>query len=228
MLKKPRVREILLTEKDIKRIERKEKRKANRINNCIILIMISSSLLIVIFATEKGVEQQPVAEHIKEPYYSIETVKTQIRRPLKELPTIIPTVEPTVALPDKIDKKTYMDYRKITRIGSRQLELQQRAWTDSQGFRKIDDYYMVAMGTFYGEVIGDKYIITLPNGKEIKAILGDIKADKHTDENNQYHLLDGSIVEFIIDKEAIDEKVKRTGDCSHIIGFGIKSIRREE
>ncbi|MFA5448851.1 MAG: hypothetical protein WC292_00195 [Clostridia bacterium] len=152
-MKKQRVREILLTEKDIKRMARQKKRKANRINNCIVLIMISSVALIVIFATEKRVEQQPIAEHIKVPYEATKAIKTQIRRPLKELPTIIPTVEPTVALPDKIDKKTYMDYRSITRLGSRQLELQQRAWTDSQGFRKIDDYYMVAMGTFYGEVI---------------------------------------------------------------------------
>ena len=67
-MKKQRVREILLTEKDIKRMARQKKRKANKINNCIVLIMISSVALIVIFATEKGIEQQPTVEHIVPSY----------------------------------------------------------------------------------------------------------------------------------------------------------------
>lgn len=200
-----------------------KKSKANGFINGVVLIMISSTLLIVIFATENGVERESASNKVEVYDSIIERRQTQI---WAYIPT--PTIEPapTMELPDKNAKKTYMDYREIKRLGSRQLELQQKAWTDEQGFRRIHDYYMVAMGTYYGTV-GDKFIITLSRGSKIKAIMGDIKANQHTDEKNQYHLKDGSIVEFIIDKEVINEKIIRSGDCSHIIGFGIESIRRE-
>jgi hypothetical protein len=126
-------------------------------------------------------------------------------------------------------KKTYMDFRTITRSGSAQLVLQQRAWTDEEGFRRVGDFYMVAMGTFYAQDIGQTYIVAFADGTQIKVIVGDVKDDRHTDSNNQYHSVDGSIVEFIIDKKIMSEKVIQTGDCSWVIGHGaVVEIRRCE
>ena len=66
---------------------------------------------------------------------------------------------------------------------------------------ELDGYLLVAMGQYYGKV-GDKLQITiLVQGKEVvvKAQLGDMKAKPHT--TNGYKVgLDGSIVEFIVDK----------------------------
>lgn len=153
-----------------------------------------------------------------------EPIEREIRVPTRQ----IKHFKESLPLPNVSGaKKTYMDFRTITRSGSAQLALQQRAWTDSQGFRRVGDYYMVALGTFYAQEIGQTYIITFEDGSEIRTIVGDVKADEHTDSNNQYHLRDGSIVEFIIDKSVMSYKVIQTGDCSWVIGHGaVTGIRR--
>ena len=57
--------------------------------------------------------------------------------------------------------KAYMDYRTITDTASRQYQLQQSAWTDDQGLRRLGEDYLVAMGTGWrkrglrGTVSGD-------------------------------------------------------------------------
>lgn len=154
-----------------------------------------------------------------------EPIEEPIRVPTRQIKYRKPE---SLALPSVSgEKKTYMDFRSITRAGSDQLALQERAYTDSQGFRRVADYYMVALGTYYAQEIGQTYIIAFEDGSEIRAIVGDVKADEHTDRNNQYHLRDGSIVEFIIDKKIMDEQVIKTGDCSWLIGHGaVTGIRR--
>jgi len=145
-------------------------------------------------------------------------------------PEIIPTeVVKAISLKATVRKKTYMDYRAITRLGSRQLDLQSKAWTDWQGFRRVDEYYMVALGTYYVKEIGDRFIVTIARSeKPIKVIAGDIKADEHTDSQNRFHTKDGSEIEFIIDKNIINKKVLRTGDCSYVIGQGQIEVKNEK
>ena len=89
--------------------------------------------------------------------------------------------------------KSWMDYRKITSTTSRQWKLQQHAKTDESGFRKIGEYFMVAMAKQYGPV-GTKYIITLSSGVSIPVIIGDVKSGTTCAHN------DGSILEHIVDK----------------------------
>lgn len=157
--------------------------------------------------------EEPIEEPIRVPTRQIKYFKAEV--PSMDLPNV------------SGEKKTFMDFRSITRAGSAQLALQERAYTDSQGFRRVADYYMVALGTYYVESIGDTYIITFADGSEIRAIVGDVKDDRHTDSNNQYHLKDGSIVEFIIDKKIMSYKVLQSGDCSWVIGHGaVTGIRR--
>lgn len=114
---------------------------------------------------------------------------------------------------DKI--KSYMSYKAITLKTSDQYRLQKIAYTDENGFRKVGDRYCVAVGSYFTDVIGTYLDIILSDGTVIECILADQKADKHTDADN---ILagDGSLVEFVIDKSALNQKVKRSGDVSNL------------
>ena len=119
-------------------------------------------------------------------------------------------------LPEEADGrfKTYMDYRKITNKNSKQWKLQEQAWTEGRGFRKIGEHFLVAVGTFYADEVGKELLIEFEDGQQIKAIVGDIKQDKHTDSTNRYVPVNGNIVEFIVDVEKLDPEVIRRGDVS--------------
>lgn len=113
--------------------------------------------------------------------------------------------------------KAYMDYRTITSRGSTQYKMQQQAYTEN-GFRKLDGRYMVAMGSYYG-YCGDKFNITFDTGTTIPVIIGDSKADRHTDSLHMYKPMKhgyGNVVEFIIDSRTIDPIAKKMGDVSHV------------
>lgn len=115
--------------------------------------------------------------------------------------------------------KTYMDYRKITDESSAQYMLQMEAYTDDMGLRKYEDHYIVAMGTYYSDNIGDTFKITLDNEKSFNVIIGDIKADCHTDSKNMYSpvydengdFVSANVIEFIVDTKLIDKSVKNLG-----------------
>lgn len=101
-------------------------------------------------------------------------------------------------------KMTFMDYRAITNKASNQYKFQQRddVWVDEYGFLvQNSEWYVVAMGSYWGK-IGDKFIIRLENGETISCVLGDIKADRHTDKLNYAHASDGHVVEFLIDSSS--------------------------
>lgn len=134
--------------------------------------------------------------------------------------------------------KTYMDYRCITDKTSAQYELQQFAWTDEDGFRRISDDYIVAMGTYYAENVGDRFKITLDTDNEITVIIGDIKQDTHTDYFNQYTpiydengiFFSGNVLEFIVDTDVLPKVPRRLGTVSYFnyLKGNIKSIERIE
>lgn len=122
-----------------------------------------------------------------------------------------------MGLPEDADGsfKTYMDYKKITNKSSRQWHLQQLAYTDSEGFRKFNDSYLIAVGTYYADEIGKEFRVTLDSGIVFHAMVGDIKQDIHTDANNQYVTTNGNIVEFIVDVDKLDELTKKLGNVSN-------------
>ena len=130
-------------------------------------------------------------------------------------------------LPEEADGKfkTYMDYRKITNKNSKQWKLQEPAWTEGRGFRKIGEHFLVAVGTFYADEVGKELLIEFEDGQKIKAIVGDIKQDRHTDPTNRYVPINGNIVEFIVDAEKLEPEVIRFGDVSWLgLNGKIKSI----
>lgn len=138
-------------------------------------------------------------------------------------------------VPDgKTSFKSYMDYRCITNTRSEQYKLQQDCWTDKSGLRRCGDDYVIALGTFYADEIGDRYKITLANDTSFYAVVGDFKADKHTDKNNQYTPTSDvgkCVVEFIVDTKSLDKSAKRMGDisyCGSKFKGNIKKIEKEE
>lgn len=131
--------------------------------------------------------------------------------------------------------KSYMSYKCITDKSSNQYKLQQKAYTDDMGLRKVDDYYLVAMGTYYSDTIGDKFRITLEGDKTFNVMIGDIKADIHTDKNNMYSavynsngkFISANVLEFIVDTNKIDKSVRRLGSVNAYDDFKGNIIKIE-
>ena len=99
--------------------------------------------------------------------------------------------------------KTWANYQAVTDTSSPQYKLlnSDECYTDEEtGIRMVDDCYCVALGSYYGSKIGQKYLIKLSSGNEFKAILCDQKSDRHTDKKHQYAKKNKDIIEFYIDK----------------------------
>jgi hypothetical protein len=114
--------------------------------------------------------------------------------------------------------KSYTDYRCLSR-SSKQWQLQTKAYTDSNGLRKIGDAYLVALGSYYGTTLGTRYTVTLSNGSVFDIILCDSKQNRHTDSTNRVCLSNGSVLEFYVDSSAMPQKVRTMGSVSAIPYF---------
>ena len=126
---------------------------------------------------------------------------------------------------------SYMDYKCITNSNSQQYKLQQMCWTDSQGIRRQGDDVCIALGSYYGTNIGDRYLITTDTGNSYTAVLADCKADIHTDANNQYREAgygSKNIVEFIVDSNCLSGDVLFSGNIGTYNNYSgnITSIQR--
>lgn len=125
-------------------------------------------------------------------------------------------------LPDiDLSVKTFTDYRVYNVSGTPHKRLQQACWTDINGFRRFNDDYVVALGSYYTVDIGDRFRVKLETGAEFTVILGDGKDDRDTDSNNQYapcinydgeHV--GNLLEFIVDADVLPFEVYAYGDVS--------------
>ena len=140
---------------------------------------------------------------------------------------ILITVSSSVWYPGGGEFKCYMDYRAITSTGSPQYQLQQEAYTDEYGLRKVDDFYCVALGSAFGSEIGARYIITLGNGNQVPVILADQKADRHTTPDNTRDY-GGAVIEFVVDTPVMPSAVRQSGSVSSIPEFAgeVVEIRR--
>lgn len=121
--------------------------------------------------------------------------------------------------------KTYMSYHAITTKSSPQYRLQHdgKTTTDKYGLRRRGEDYVVALGSYYGTKIGQRYQISFESGTTITAILGDCKSDRHTDSKGQQHLTDGSVVEFITDSaDKLNSSIRRKGNVSEHPGVNFK------
>ena len=61
-------------------------------------------------------------------------------------------------------------------------------------------YVGIALGSYYADAIGERFIVTFEDGTQAKFITVEKKADKDTI-NGANHGSDGSMIEFVIDVE---------------------------
>lgn len=123
--------------------------------------------------------------------------------------------------------KSYTDYRCLSR-SSPQWALQEQAYTDENGLRKIGDAYLVAMGSYYGTTLGTTYVVTLSNGNSFTVILCDGKADRHTDANNQVCLSNGSVIEFYVESDKMPSIIRQMGSVGALEQFSGSIISIEK
>lgn len=119
--------------------------------------------------------------------------------------------------------KTWMDYR-LCAWGSAQRNFSEKwGWVDSEGFVRCDgesdlgieqDYYLVALGSYYGRTIGTKYKFTTNTGRVFYGVLAEFKADCDTNYTHQYCPGNKDIVEFLIKDDALNYYVKREGSAN--------------
>lgn len=173
-------------------------------------------------------EIKPTYEEIKK--MEMESVEGHIHRDDRNISVNRSGVNRQYSVPANVNTnfKTYYHYQMITDKTSRQWELQQQAYTDDQGFRRVGEDYCVALGTYYGTDIGDGYEIILENGNSFTAILADVKQDRHTDDTNRYVPHNGNVIEFLIDIHKVDNIVKVMGSVSVVEGFEGNVVRIEK
>ena len=113
--------------------------------------------------------------------------------------------------------KSYTDYKVYKNKSTKQYKLQMdnETYTDDEGFRRWNEYYIVATGRYYSDSVGTKLKVEMENGEVFKVIVGDIKQNIHTDENNCYCLNNGSVLEFIVDTSKLGERARKMGDISY-------------
>lgn len=114
--------------------------------------------------------------------------------------------------------KSYTDYRCLSR-SSAQWKLQEQAYTDENGLRKIGDAYLVALGSYYGTKLGVRYTVTLSTGNQFDIILCDCKDDRHTNKTHQYTAASCCVLEFYVETEKMPKKVRQLGSISAIEEF---------
>ena len=112
------------------------------------------------------------------------------------------------------DFKSYMSYTAITNKSSKQWILQQQATTDGNGFRCIDGLPLVAIGTGWGLSVGDYATVICDNGNVFDVVIGDIKSDVHTLEDNKTTTSNGCRCEFIVDMGSLNHSVRNRGSVS--------------
>ena len=112
--------------------------------------------------------------------------------------------------------KSYTNYRMLNTNSSQWTKVQCHtdAHTDTNGLRKVGDYYCVAMGSYYSTTLGDLFEIKTEGGT-FKVILCDFKANQHTDTSNQYTAHNNCVIEFYVDMNTLHSTAKQMGDISY-------------
>ena len=114
--------------------------------------------------------------------------------------------------------KTFAYYTAVTAKSTPQYKMlnSKKCYTDDEtGVRMVDGCYCVAMGSFYGSNIGQKYRITFDTGVQIDVVLCDQKANKHTNSTNQYARAK-DVLEFYCEKSKIPKVIRTRGNYNNI------------
>lgn len=181
----------------------------------IISTLLISILILLCYKSNIGVERQNIKIEIPNVQASMELTNNN-KDYVKYIPLDVPNINSSF--------KAWMDYRAVTNVQSSQYKyINTWGWVDSQGFMRAngerdlginDDYYLIALGSYYGTIIGTKYKITTNTGNIFYGVLADCKANIHTNHTNQYNSWNGNVVEFLVDKNKLNQDVKRMGSAN--------------
>ena len=202
------------------------------IGTILIIILILTTIIVSIHARDEYAELKEVSDalsitvneqtstikRLEEENTSLNTAVSQLEtenKKLKEKNTQTQTkTQTTTTQVSKKDFKSYMPYTAITNKASKQWQLQQSATTDKNGLRCIDGKPMVAVGTGWGISVGDTAIITCDNGNSFEVVIGDIKANNHTNMENKTTSANNCRCEFIVDYKQLNPTVKKMGNVA--------------
>ena len=109
--------------------------------------------------------------------------------------------------------KAFESTNQITKY--RAGDLNAASETDKNGFQKVNDRYLVAIGSRFDTEIGQYFDVVLENGTVIPCIMGDLKSDADTDITNTFSL-NGCATEFIVTIEELPQNVQNRGNVSKI------------
>ena len=191
---------------------------------CFLIICAGAIIFGSIYYIETA-QNKSFAEHLEQVFDITPTAHaTPTTMPTESVS--MPTADNLMSLPKNSTGafKAYMDYRKITDRKSSQYHLQKIAHTDINGFRRFGGYFLVAMGSYYAQEIGQTYEITFFTGQSIKVMIGDAKRDKDC-VKGMYCRVNKSIVEFIVDTKVMSDKALESGDMSYFFEDKIVQIR---
>ena len=126
-----------------------------------------------------------------------------------------------IPVPEKYQKRDFKSYEPYTAIKSKisphyKLQREYAYTNEENGIRMVNDRYCIALGSYFVYRIGQYVDVVLANGVIIKCILGDQKADAHTDNLHIAHKTDGSIIEFIVDKNKLPKYPRIRGNLSYL------------
>ena len=119
--------------------------------------------------------------------------------------------------------KSYEPVSAISKSSTQGRFISTWSWVDDNGFVRCggerdfgieDDYYLVAMGSYYGTEIGTKYKVTTDTGNVFYVALGDQKDNRDTNGTNQYGVNNNDIIEFIVNTRSLNSLVKSAGSAN--------------
>lgn len=118
-------------------------------------------------------------------------------------------------VPSNNSFKSYMDYRKVTDIKSEQYAFLQICEDSACGIMLSEGRYCIAVGSYYTTEIGTRIDLVMENSSIVPCIVAECKNNDHTDTLNQQHLVDKSVIEFVVNVDNLSDYVRYTrGDCS--------------
>ena len=118
--------------------------------------------------------------------------------------------------------RSWMPYTALT-SGTEQYNVVHKASPNKYGVLEYDNRAVVAVGFGWNLKIGDTATVTTTNGT-YKIIVGDWKAKCDTDNSNKVTTSNGCVVEFIVDRNSLDQRIKTSGSVASINKYSGKVL----
>lgn len=120
------------------------------------------------------------------------------------------------SVPDVPDFKSWTNYVLNVARSSAQWRILTgpNTWTDANGFRRLGNDYLVAMGSYYTTKLGTRFLIDTTRG-EFTVTVCDFKPDSITDATHRYTVANNCITEFYVNSDLV-RSVRSSGSCSSI------------